>query len=112
MPASNGNRGQPVADDPPGLEFPVERSVQYDLRATVRRSGYSIIDNFEDAFRNGYSVNTSAIYRVRLGKPGRTLTVDGFFNYFDSQNKQNSHTNDFGIYEDYPDLIPIRTRTI
>ena len=69
-------------------------------------SGYSVIDNFEDAFRNGYSVNTSAIYRVRLGKPGRTLTVDGFFNYFDSQNKQNSHTNDFGIYEDYPDLDP------
>lgn len=31
------NRGQPVADDPPGLEFSVERSVQYDLRATVRR---------------------------------------------------------------------------
>ena len=43
---------------------------------------------------------------MRLGKPGRTLTVDGFFNYFDSQNKQNSHTNDFGIYEDYPDLDP------
>ena len=32
--------------------------------------------------------------------------MDGFFNYFDSQNKQNSHTNDFGIYEDHPDLDP------
>lgn len=90
----------------PGLSFQSNDPFSTTYGRQFGESGYSIIDNFEDAFRNGYSVNTSAIYRVRLGKPGRTLTVDGFFNYFDSQNKQNSHTNDFGIYEDYPDLDP------
>ena len=90
----------------PGLSFQSNDPFSTTYGRQFGESGYSIIDNFEDAFRKGYSVNTSAIYRVRLGKPGRTLTVDGFFNYFDSQNKQNSHTNDFGIYEDYPDLDP------
>ena len=90
----------------PGLSFQSNDPFSTTYGRQFGESGYSVIDNFEDAFRNGYSVNTSAIYRVRLGKPGRTLTVDGFFNYFDSQNKQNSHTNDFGIYEDYPDLDP------
>ena len=81
----------------PGLSFQSNDPFSTTYGRQFGESGYSVIDNFEDAFRNGYSVNTSAIYRVRLGKPGRTLTVDGFFNYFDSQNKQNSHTNDFGL---------------
>ena len=56
-------------------------------------SGYSYTDNFSDALRHGYNVGTSAVYRAKLGKAGRTITLDGSFNYSDSQNNSNSWSN-------------------
>ena len=90
----------------PGFSFQSNDPFSTTYGRQFGESGYSVIDNFEEAFRYGYSVNTSAVYRVRLGKPGRTLTVDGFFNYYDSQRKQSSYSNDFGAYEPYPDIDP------
>lgn len=90
----------------PGLSFQSNDPFSTAYGRQFGESGYSVIDNFEDAFRNGYNVSTSAVYRVRLGKPGRTLTVDGFFNYFESSKKQNSYTNDFGVYDPYPNIDP------
>lgn len=51
----------------PGLSFQSNDPFSTTYGRQFGESGYSIIDNFEDAFRNGYSVNTSAIYRVRFG---------------------------------------------
>lgn len=91
----------------PGLSFQSNDPFSTSYGRQFGESGYSVIDNFEDAFRHGYSVNTEAIYRVRLGKPGRTLTIDGFFNYYDSQQRRNTHSNDAEPYLPYPDPDPV-----
>ena len=39
-------------------------------------SGYSRTENRSDALRHGYNVRTNAVYRAKLGKDGRTITVD------------------------------------
>ncbi len=56
-------------------------------------SGYSRTDNFSDALRHGYNVGTSAVYRTKLGKDGRTITLDGSFSYSDNTNNSNSWSN-------------------
>lgn len=56
-------------------------------------SGYSRTDNFSDALRHGYNVGTSAVYRAKLGKNGRTITLDGSFSYSDNTNNSNSWSN-------------------
>lgn len=56
-------------------------------------SGYSRTDNFSDALRHGYNVGTSAVYRAKLGKTGRTITLDGSFSYSDNTNNSNSWSN-------------------
>ena len=45
----------------PGLSFQSNDPFSTTYGRQFGESGYSVIDNFEDAFRNGYSVNTSAI---------------------------------------------------
>lgn len=55
--------------------------------------GYSVIDNLEDVLRNGFRAGTSAVYRIRLGKPGRTVTVNGSFNYSKNKNDRDSYSN-------------------
>lgn len=57
------------------------------------QSGYSPINNFNDGIRHGYNVRTNAIYRTRLGKAGRTITLDGTFRYSDFANDANSWSN-------------------
>ena len=56
-------------------------------------SGYSYTDNYSDALRHGYNVGTSAVYRAKLGKAGRTITVDGSFSYQDNTNNSDSWSN-------------------
>ena len=56
-------------------------------------SGYSPTDNFNDGTRHGYNVRTNAIYRAKLGKAGRTLTLDGTFRYSDFANNSNAWSN-------------------
>ncbi len=53
--------------------------------------GYSRTDNFSDAANSGYRLQTNAIYRAKLGKDGRTITVNGRVAY--ANNKNNSHSS-------------------
>ena len=69
-------------------------------------SGYSRTDNFSDALRHGYNVGTSAVYRAKLGKNGRTITLDGSFSYSDNTNNSNSWSNVLGTLPDRPAIDP------
>ncbi len=54
-------------------------------------SEYDLVDNFENAFNDGYGVSTQALYRLRLGKPGRTVSVNAGFNILDSNSERMSY---------------------
>ena len=69
-------------------------------------SGYSRTDNFSDALRHGYNVGTSAVYRAKLGKNGRTITLDGSFSYSDNTNNSNSWSNILATQPDRPAVDP------
>ena len=69
-------------------------------------SGSSRTDNFSDALRHGYNVGTSAVYRAKLGKNGRTITLDGSFSYSDNTNNSNSWSNILGTLPDRPGIAP------
>ena len=56
-------------------------------------SGYNRTDNFSDATRHGYNLRTNAIYRAKLGKDGRTITLDGMFRYSDFANESDTWSN-------------------
>ncbi|MDE7450551.1 MAG: outer membrane beta-barrel family protein, partial [Alistipes sp.] len=65
-------------------------------------SGYSRIDNGSNSSRSGYRVGTNAVYRAKLGKDGRTITVNGSFSYSDNKNTATSTSNLLG----YQPVIP------
>uniref|UniRef100_UPI00307D6EE2 TonB-dependent receptor n=1 Tax=Alistipes shahii TaxID=328814 RepID=UPI00307D6EE2 len=69
--------------------------------------GYSRTDNFSDALRHGYNVGTSAVYRAKLGKNGRTITLDGSFSYSDNTNNSNSWSNILATQPDRPAVDPV-----
>ncbi len=60
-------------------------------------SGYSRTDNFSDALTRGYNFRTFAIYRAKLGKDGRTITVNGNVNVSDHSNTSDSWSNQLGF---------------
>ena len=64
-------------------------------------------DGGSDALRHGYNVGTSAVYRAKLGKNGRTITLDGSFSYSDNTNNSNSWSNILATQPDRPavDLV-------
>lgn len=49
--------------------------------AGERRQGLAFLMNTTDNYSYGYNFNQFLQYRVKLGKPGRTMTVDGRFRY-------------------------------
>ena len=53
---------------------------------------YDLIDNFSKGKGNGYRVSEFLQYRVKLGKPGRLLTIDGRINVNNSDNDSHSHS--------------------
>ena len=68
-------------------------------------SGYSRTDNFSDSERYGYNVGTRMVYRAKLGKDGRTVTVNGDVRYSDQQNNGFSYSNQQQAMADRPDYI-------
>ncbi len=68
-------------------------------------SGYSRTDNFSDGLRHGYNVGTSAVYRAKIGKAGRTITLNGNIRYSDQSNKTNSYSNQMGTLQMRPELL-------
>lgn len=69
-------------------------------------SGYSRTDNFSDALRHGYTVRTNAVYRAKLGRDGRTITLDGNVSYTDNTNNSNSWSNTLGSQPVRPSVDP------
>lgn len=57
------------------------------------QSGLSYQDDY--SANDYYGVNFSEFlqYRVKLGKPGRTMTIDGRFNYLDNHSKKYTSSN-------------------
>ena len=68
-------------------------------------SGYSYTDNFSDGLRHGYNAGASAVYRAKLGKDGRTITVDGSGSYQDNTNNSSSWSNIQSSSEDRPEVM-------
>ena len=68
-------------------------------------SGYSRTDNFNSGDRHGYNIGTRAVYRLKLGKIGRTLTVNGNVRYSDQTNKTNSYSNRMGTLQTRPEAV-------
>ena len=60
---------------------------------------YDLIDNYSKGDGNGYRVSEFLQYRVKLGKPGRLLTVDGRINVNNSGNDSRSHSVERTITE-------------
>lgn len=69
------------------------------------QSGYSPTDNSSDGMRHGYNIRTNAIYRAKLGKAGRTITLDGMFRYSNYENSTESYSNVAPISPVHPEGI-------
>jgi len=72
------------------------------------QSGYSIIDNYSGGDRAGFYLREFLQYRAKLGKDGRTITVDGNINYSDNDNTSDSWSNRAPAAE-YDCLVPADT---
>ncbi len=59
-------------------------------------SGYSRTNNFSNAVRHGYMARLALVYRAKLGKNGRTITLEGSGNYSDYTNTTDSWSNQLG----------------
>lgn len=57
------------------------------------QSGYSLTRTFSDAASSGYNARLFAVYRAKLGKNGRTITVDGSGRYRDNSSRSQSASN-------------------
>ncbi len=66
------------------------------------QSGYSRTDNFSDALSRGYNLRTFIIYRAKLGKDGRTLTLNGNIRHSDNRNDSDSWSNQLGLLAERP----------
>ncbi len=53
---------------------------------------YNLIDNYSKGDGSGFRFSEFLQYRVKLGKPGRLLTVDGHINVRGSDNDSRSHS--------------------
>ncbi|MBO5188042.1 MAG: outer membrane beta-barrel protein [Alistipes sp.] len=66
-------------------------------------SGYSYTDNYSMTERYGYHAGTRVVYRAKLGKLGRTMTVNGNVRYADQENNSNSYSNQMGTSDERPE---------
>lgn len=63
------------------------------------QSGYSTIFNRSNSSSSGYNLRQFLQYRAKLGKDGRTISVDGSVNYRDNKNNKISESNRAGAIE-------------
>lgn len=64
--------------------------------------GYSRTDNYSEASNSGYRLQLAAVYRAKLGKDGRTITVNGRGSYADNKKNSNSYSNLLGYQPERP----------
>ena len=70
------------------------------------QSGYSVIDNQSTSSNSGYNLREFLQYRAKLGKDGRTITIDGNINYGNRKNNSDSWSNYADAYTgDINDII-------
>ena len=65
-------------------------------------SGLLFDKDFGKTNSHGWNFNEFLQYRVRLGKAGRTMTVDGSFRYSDNQSERNISSNEAGAVDYTP----------
>ncbi len=70
------------------------------------QSGYSLIRSLSDAAGSGYNARLSAVYRAKLGKAGRTFTVEGSGRYRDNSSRSKSASNTAPISAVRPEIDP------
>lgn len=70
------------------------------------QSGYSRTDTFNDGLQKGYNVGSNITYRAKLGKAGRTFTVDGYGRYTNNKNNANAWSNQLGLQPIRPTIDP------
>lgn len=70
------------------------------------QSGYSRTDNYNESTNNGYNLRLAAVYRAKLGKAGRTITIDANGSYSDSENDARSWSNQMGLQPARPGTGP------
>ena len=73
-------------------------------------SGLRVVNRFRDGDRAGVNLNQYLSYRTRLGKAGRTLTLDGSVRYRDNEGDTDSYSNQARGID--PDLIVAPTDTL
>ncbi len=73
-------------------------------------SGLRVVNRFSDGDRTGVNLNQYLSYRTRLGKAGRTLTLDGSVRYRDNEGDTDSYSNQARGVD--PDLIVAPTDTL
>ncbi len=61
-------------------------------------SGYNILDSYSLGDKGGVYSNSSLSYITRLGKAGRTISVNGNLSVNDQENETYSWSNDWGTY--------------
>ena len=71
------------------------------------QSGLSLIDNYNKTRNHGYNVSEFLQYRVKLGKAGRTITLDGNIRYRDRVYERNSWSNTAEALRYDPDEVNI-----
>lgn len=69
-------------------------------------SGYSRTNNFSDRTSEGTYMSAYMVYRAKLGKDGRTITLDGYGRYSDFDGNTCSSSNMLGMQPDRPDTDP------
>ena len=73
-------------------------------------SGYRVVRNFSNGDRTGLNLNQYLSYRTKLGKAGRTLTLDGNVRYRNNEGDTNSYSNQARVID--PDLIDAVSDTL
>ena len=73
-------------------------------------SGYRVVRNFSDGDRTGLNLNQYLSYRTKLGKAGRTLTLDGNVRYRNNEGDTDSYSNQARVID--PDRILVPTDTL
>ena len=75
---------------------------EFDPESEEAHQAMSYINSYSWSHMNAFRFNEFLQLRTKLGKPGRTLTVDGRFSYQNNERKQKSAANDANgiIYTD------------
>ena len=76
-----------------GISFQSNNPLSTTLGSQWGESGFSRIDNYSTSKNHGYNLREFLQYRAKLGKDGRTITIDGNINYGNRNNTSDNWSN-------------------